>query len=114
MNRSRLIPIIGLFQVLTVVVGMLAARIILKMSGYPDDATVRWNPAAVFLRNSGSILLLFPVLWTPLAVAAENHLARAVVAAVLHAMGAAILIGLFLFCCWACTHFYTRPIWILR
>jgi hypothetical protein len=112
-NRLRPITIVGLFQVLTVVVGILAARIILKMSGYPDDTSVRWNAASVFLRNYGIALLLVPLIWTPLTVAIERKSDHPFAASLLSLSGPALLIGLLLFCSWACTHCYTRPLLFL-
>ena len=105
---------VGLFQVLTVIVGMLTVRIILKMSGYPDDITLKWNPGSIFLRNSGIVLLLFPILWAPLAIAAGSHPAYGRAATLLNVAGGIILAVLFLFCCWACTNCYTRPLLILN
>lgn len=107
---NKFILIIGLFQVLTVVVGVLAVRLILKMSGYPDDVTLVWNPASIFLRDTGIVLLLFPILWVPLAAFANHPPTRGWVATLLNITGLIILIGLVLFCCWGSAHSYTRPV----
>jgi hypothetical protein len=112
MKGLRPVTIIGLFQVLTVFVGMLAVRIVLKMNGYPDDDTLRWNPSSLFLRDWGSILLLIPVGWTILTLRAEKVSQPAVPPWLLYAVGVLVLIGLIGFCCWSCGDCYTRPMLI--
>jgi uncharacterized membrane protein len=63
---------LALVQTLLIIVGFFALAAVLKISGYPHEAAVRWNPLAVLLREHGMWLLLLPVLWVIFATIAER------------------------------------------
>jgi hypothetical protein len=69
---SRPITILAVLQTLSVVIGFFALGTVLKISGYPDELAVRWNPLAVFLREPGVWLLLLPALWVVFATSAQR------------------------------------------
>lgn len=71
---SRSTALIALSQTLVIVLGFIAVGVVLKFSGYPENARwVRWNPVAVFLRHYGLILLLVPMAWTYFAARSLRH-----------------------------------------
>jgi len=95
---------------LVVVAGFIALGIVLKMCGYPDNPTVRWNPLALFLREQGVWLLLLPVAWVAVASYVQR-LDRGLfcdrVAWIIGLCIAVLITGLFLY---AAVFPYTRPL----
>ncbi len=107
---SRTTTILALFQVSLLILGFFALGAVLKISGYPDTPTVRWNPLAVFLREHGFWLLFVPVLWVCAATSAQHHdrgFLSYRLASILGLCIAGATIALFLF---AAVFPYTRPL----
>ena len=113
---SRLSPIawIALIQVNLVLLMALGARMALKVCGYPDDPSVRWNPYTVWLRNNGWILLAVPLLWGMLALWADRKDVPPLRSRVAVLLGAVLIGGLVIGGIIACAKPYSRPIWFMR
>jgi hypothetical protein len=69
---SRPTTILVLLQTLLIIVGFFVLGVVLKISGYPHELGVRWNPLAVFLREHGLWLLVTSIVWVFFALAAER------------------------------------------
>ena len=109
---TRTTTILALVQTLLVTLGFIALGIILKMSGYPDALSLRWNPLAVFLREHGLWLLFLPVMWVLFATFAQRRdrgLFSFRTAYVAGICLATLIIALFLY---ATVRPYTRPLFI--
>jgi hypothetical protein len=109
---SRTTTILSLVQTLLVILGFFALGAVLKMSGYPDQLGVRWNPLAVFLREHGAWLLLLPVLWVffaTLAQRVDRGFFSYRFACIIGLCIAGVIIALFLY---AAVFPYTRPFFI--
>ena len=70
---ARLAVGIFLAQFFSVVFGFVVLGIVLKLNGYPQEYFgIRWTPFAVLMRERGLWLMLAPLAWSGLAVAANR------------------------------------------
>jgi len=63
---------IAVMQVFLIFGGVASVCAMMKVWGYPDPE-IRWNPAAIAIRDWGLLLLLIPMVWAPLAIHWENR-----------------------------------------
>ena len=61
---TRPATILGTVQVVVILTGMAGLHFHMESMGYPENSLLRWRPTAVFVKESGYILLAVPLLWT--------------------------------------------------
>jgi hypothetical protein len=99
-EMSRAIAILGAILTLVIVAGFVALGVVLKLSGYPEQFGIRWNPTAIILREHGAWLLVLPFFWVVYAVAAERvdrGILNATVAGAIGSLLIVIVLSLFLY-----------------
>ena len=107
MNQSKTVSVIGALQAFEIVTGTLLVTAILKMNGYSQNAMVVWNPRAVWIRESGWILIGIPILWLAVSLLISNKEER--IKSIIIS-GAVIFIGLLALYTDAIIHAFYRPI----
>ena len=65
---DRAITIVALIQVGVIVGGTLFVSAMMRVFGYGSAPAAFFTPKALFVRNAGFLVLLFPVVWTLLAI----------------------------------------------
>lgn len=110
MTSHREISIVGLVQVLVILAGWFAISVQMKALGYPDGGEmIRWNPAALFVREKVYIVLLVPIAWTVFAIVGEFSARFALSKWTTLSVGIALILGLATFLIWTFSNVGLRP-----
>ena len=112
MSRSTIH--LALVQVLVGVLGFVGLAAVLKLSGYPQEMYVRWNPVAIFLRQHPLLPLILPLVWTVFAVLSERVEQGVLSSSLTRMIGVGIVLAVLGIFFYAALQPYTRPIIIGR
>jgi len=103
MNQSKTLSIIGALQAFEIVIGTLLVTTMLKIHGYSQSVMLAWNPRAVWIRESGWMLIDIPIIWLLIAfsISIKEEKIKSIIIS-----GMVIMIGLFVLYIDAILHAY--------
>lgn len=115
MDEHKEIIIIAVFQTLVIIVGWFATGVHLKFNGYPDlSAGFEITKHALWIRETGLVLILVPALWLVYSCIAEFSPRFAQAKAIYVTVGVCVTVFLTIALVWIATDVVHHPFTRLR